>query len=85
METEKKHFHEWLRNVMFSEKDVKTYQAFPVKTEPMIEEDIKLKIDGPEPVQTRPTFLRRVYYHLPSGIQNRVKPIVKNYIKKKAQ
>ena len=85
METEKVRFHEWLNGVMFSEKEVKTYQAFPVKVAPVIEDDIKLKIEGPAPVQARPTFLRRVYYHLPSGIQDRVKPIVKNYIKKKAQ
>ena len=75
-------FHEWLNGVMFSEKEVKTYQAFPVKVAPVIEDDIKLKIEGPAPVQARPTFLRRVYYHLPSGIQDRVKPIVKNYIKR---
>ena len=85
METEKVRFHEWLNGVMFSEKEVKTYQAFPVKVAPVIEDDIKLKIEGPAPVQARPTFLRRVYYHLPSGIQDRVKPIVKNYIKKRAQ
>ena len=42
METEKVRFHEWLNGVMFSEKEVKTYQAFPVKVAPVIEDDIKL-------------------------------------------
>ena len=45
METEKVRFHEWLNGVMFSEKEVKTYQAFPVKVAPVIEDDIKLKIE----------------------------------------
>ena len=45
--------------------------------------DIHVKIN--EPIQVKQTFLRRVYYHLPVKVQNKVKPIVKNYIKKRAQ
>ena len=83
MEKEKAFFQDWLKNAMFSEKTVKTYQAYPAKIETTEAADIHVKID--EPIQVKQTFLRRVYYHLPVKVQNKVKPIVKNYFKKKAQ
>ena len=83
MEKEKAFFQDWLKNAMFSEKTVKTYQAYPAKIETTEAADIHVKIN--EPIQVKQTFLRRVYYHLPVKVQNKVKPIVKNYFKKKAQ
>ena len=58
MEKEKVFFQDWLKNAMFSEKTVKTYQAYPAKIETTEAVDIHVKIN--EPIQVKQTFLRRV-------------------------
>ena len=52
---------------MFSEKVVKTYQAYPVRVE--ADQEKELVVTKEEIEQVKPTFWRGLLYRLPIGMQ----------------
>ena len=83
LESERERSRKWLEHAMFSEKVVKTYQAYPVRVE--ADQEKELVVTKEEIEQVKPTFWRGLLYRLPIGMQKKAKKMAKNYVTQKEE
>lgn len=81
LESERERSRKWLEHAMFSEKVVKTYQAYPVRVE--ADQEKELVVTKEEIEQVKPTFWRGLLYRLPIGMQKKLKKWRKTMLHKK--
>ena len=83
LESERERSRKWLEHAMFSEKVVKTYQAYPVRVE--ADQEKELVVTKEEIEQVKPTIWRGLLYRLHNGMQNKANKMAKNYVTQKEE